>query len=72
MSEQDRKATAKKLGLPEDATWADINKHISEQDRNDIIFACHNEGDFLAASFVSCKEDILAIREIINNEGSNM
>ena len=28
MSEQDRKATAKKLGLPEDATWADINKHI--------------------------------------------
>ena len=31
MSEQDRKATAKKLGLPEDATWADINKHMSEQ-----------------------------------------
>ena len=45
---------------------------ISEQDRNDIIFACHNEGDFLAASFVSCKEDIMAIREIINNEGSTM
>ena len=45
---------------------------ISEQDRNDIIFACHNEGDFLAASFVSCKEDIQAIREIIKNEGSNM
>ena len=37
---------------------------ISEQDRND--------GDFLAASFVSCKEDILAIRDIINKEGSNM
>ena len=45
---------------------------ISEQDRNDIIFACHNDGDFLAASFVSCKEDIMEIREIIKNEGSNM
>ena len=31
MSEQRRKARAKELGLPEDATWADINKHTSEQ-----------------------------------------
>lgn len=45
---------------------------ISEQDREDIIFACHNEGDFLAASFVSCKEDILAIRKIIEEQNSTM
>ena len=45
---------------------------ISEQDRNDIIFACHNDGDFLAASFVSCKEDIMEIRDIIDKEGSTM
>ena len=45
---------------------------ISKQDREDIIFACHNEGDFLAASFVSCKEDILAIRKIIEEQNSTM
>ena len=45
---------------------------ISEQDRKDIIFACHNEGDFLAASFVSCKKDILEIRKILKEEKSNM
>ena len=45
---------------------------ISDQDREDIIFACHNEGDFLAASFVSCKEDIIAIRKIIEGQNSTM
>ena len=45
---------------------------ISDQDREDIIFACHNEGDFLAASFVSCKEDIIAIRKIIEEQNSTM
>lgn len=38
---------------------------ISEQDREDIIYACENEGDFLALSFVSCKEDVLEAREIL-------
>lgn len=38
---------------------------ISEQDREDIIYACEHEGDFLAASFVSTKEDVLAVREIL-------
>lgn len=45
---------------------------MSEKDRNDIIFACQNEGDFLAASFVSCKEDVLEIRKIIEEQGSDM
>lgn len=45
---------------------------ISEQDKADIIYACHNDGDFLAASFVSCKEDVEALRKIITAEGSNM
>jgi pyruvate kinase len=38
---------------------------ISEQDREDIIYACEHEGDFLALSFVSTKEDVLAVREIL-------
>lgn len=41
---------------------------ISEQDREDIIYACQHEGDFLAASFVSCKEDVLEIREILKEQ----
>lgn len=41
---------------------------ISEQDREDIIYACRHEGDFLAASFVQSKEDVLAIREILKSE----
>ena len=45
---------------------------MSEKDREDIIFACKNNGDFLAASFVSCKEDVEEIRKIIEEQGSNM
>ena len=45
---------------------------MSEQDRKDIEFACDNEGDFLAASFVTCKNDVLEIKEILKNKKSNM
>ena len=38
---------------------------ISEQDREDIIYACEHEGDFLALSFVSTKEDVLSARELL-------
>lgn len=41
---------------------------ISEQDREDIIYACQNEGDFLALSFVSCKEDVLEAKEILKEQ----
>ena len=45
---------------------------ISEVDKEDIIYACKNNGDFLALSFVSTKEDVLAAREILNEQKSNM
>ncbi len=45
---------------------------ISEVDREDITFAAKNDGDFLALSFVSCKEDVLEARKIIESAGSNM
>ena len=40
---------------------------ISKEDREDIIYACENNGDFLALSFVSTKEDVIAAKEIINS-----
>ena len=41
---------------------------ISDVDREDIIYACRHDGDFLAASFVQTPEDVLAIREILKSE----
>ncbi len=38
---------------------------IGEQDREDIIYACEHEGDFIALSFVSTKDDVLAAKEIL-------
>ena len=40
---------------------------ISPEDKQDIIYACENNGDFLALSFVSTKEDVLAAKEIIDS-----
>ena len=45
---------------------------ISDVDREDIIYACKNNGDFLALSFVSTKEDVLEAREILKEQNSNM
>ncbi len=42
---------------------------ISEQDKEDIIYACTHDGDFLALSFVSSKEDVLAARKILKEQG---
>ncbi len=39
--------------------------YVSEMDREDVKYACENGGEFLAISFVSSKEDVLEIKEII-------
>lgn len=41
---------------------------IDEDDYNDIVYACRNHGDFLALSFVSSREDILKVKEILKQE----
>lgn len=41
---------------------------ISKQDIEDIIFACQNEGDFLALSFVESKENVLEVRNILKEQ----
>lgn len=39
--------------------------YISDLDREDIKYACEHDGEFLAISFVSCKEDVLEVKELI-------
>lgn len=46
--------------------------YISDVDRSDIMFGCDMGFDFLAASFVRCKEDILEVRKILEDHGSRM
>ena len=46
--------------------------YISDVDRSDLMFGCDMDFDFLAASFVRCKEDILEVRKIIEEHGSHM
>ena len=44
---------------------------ISAKDESDIRFACHNDVDFIAASFTRRKQDILDIRAILEEEGND-
>ena len=46
--------------------------YISEVDRADILFGIEQGFDFLAASFARTKEDILEVRQILNEHGSKM
>ena len=46
--------------------------YLSEQDRSDIEFGCEQGFDFVAASFVRTKEDVLDIRQILDAHNSPM
>lgn len=46
--------------------------YISAVDRADIEFGAANGFDFLAASFVRSKEDVLEVRRILETKGSDM
>lgn len=43
--------------------------YLSEQDKADLLFGIENDIDFVAASFVSTKEDALSVREFLNANG---
>ena len=43
--------------------------YVSDIDREDIKYACENGGEYLAISFVSCKEDVLEIKELLKEYG---
>jgi pyruvate kinase len=46
--------------------------YISDADREDIIFGAETGYEFLAASFARCKEDILEVRKLLHEHGSDM
>ena len=45
------------------------NDFLSEQDKSDLLFGIKNDVDFVAASFVSTKDDMIAMRTFLNENG---
>lgn len=43
--------------------------YLSEQDRADLMFGIENDIDFIACSFVSCRQDLLDVRELLDANG---
>lgn len=43
--------------------------YLSEQDKSDLLFGIENEVDFVAASFVSTKQDVLDVRNFLDQNG---
>lgn len=46
-------------------------KYLSKQDKSDLLFGIENDVDFVACSFVSCKQDMLDIKEFLCANGGN-
>ena len=44
-------------------------KYLSEQDKADLLFGIRNGVDFVAASFVSCRQDMLDLKEFLRENG---
>lgn len=45
--------------------------YLSERDKSDILFGIANDVDFVAASFVRNKDDVIALRKFINYNGGH-
>ena len=45
--------------------------YLSEQDKSDIIFGIRHGVDYVAASFVSNKQDVLDIRQLLDENGGS-
>ena len=45
--------------------------YISEQDEKDILFGVENDVDFIAASFVRRKEDVIELRKLLDFHGGH-
>lgn len=45
--------------------------YLSEQDKQDILFGIANEVDYIACSFVSCKEDLEAVHNFLAANGGD-
>lgn len=45
------------------------HEYLSEQDRADLLFGIQHDVDFIAASFVSNKNDVLSLRKFLDENG---
>ena len=43
--------------------------YLSEQDKSDLLFGIENDVDYVAASFVSTKADVVSLRKFLNENG---
>ena len=46
-------------------------KYLSEQDKADLLFGIQNGVDFIAASFVSCKQDLVDLKGFLHEHGGD-
>ena len=49
-----------------------LGEYLSEQDKADLLFGIKNKVDFVAASFVSTKNDIASLRSFLNENGGEL
>ena len=45
--------------------------HLSERDKSDLIFGIEHDVDFIAASFVRCREDVIGMRKFLDYHGGH-
>lgn len=43
--------------------------YLSEQDKDDILFGIKNDIDYIACSFVSCKQDVVDVKKFLHENG---
>ena len=58
----------KSMNIPNKVLTKDF---LSEQDKSDLLFGIENDVDFVAASFVSTREDVKSMREFLDANGGN-
>ncbi len=46
-------------------------EYLSEQDKKDILFGVENGVDYIACSFISCKQDLLDIHEFLKGHNAD-
>ncbi len=44
-------------------------KYLSEIDKSDLLFGIENDVDFIACSFVSCKQDLIDVKTFLKENG---
>ncbi len=44
--------------------------YLSEQDKQDLLFAIEQDVDYIACSFVSCRQDMLDVKNFLREHGS--